>query len=403
MSAAGALCALAMSTLSCSKPQKIENPPPAVQVSTVSFHGAAASSEGAHYSGTLVANSHVDLAFRVGGYVDSLREERGSDGRLRPLEPGDKVRHGVELARVRPTDYQARVEQSAAAIAEAKAAQAAAAAQMAQTQAQLSQASADWARAQKLYAEQALIRPDYDAAKARYDLSVAQVDNATAMVDAQAAKIQQAVATRQEAGVSFADTRLSSPLNGIVLARAVEKGSLVAPGTLGFTLADISLVKVNFGVPDTSLRNLHQGARLPLAIDAFPGRTFEGVVTSIAPAADERTRTFNVELTLSNPGLLLKPGMIAGVSVAPRASEETASGIRVPFAALVRAGTNDKEFAVYILENSNGKQTVRLRPVQLGPVTGNAVEVKAGLTSGERIITAGGGQLTDGESVTVLE
>jgi hypothetical protein len=119
------------------------------------------------FSGVLEPYRRVDLAFRVGGYVGSVRQERGSDGRTRALEPGDVVRQGELLATLRPTDYRARVEQSSGVLAEAHAAEDQARAQLAQATAQGEQAGWDWERAQILFKAEALTKPDFDAAKAK--------------------------------------------------------------------------------------------------------------------------------------------------------------------------------------------------------------------------------------------
>src|SRR6266542_5859466 len=83
---------------------------PFVRVSAVQRFGGE--TPGTRYSATIVPNSQFDLAFKVGGYIRSIAETRGADGRMRPLQGGDRVRQGTSLAQVRQVDYVNPVRQS---------------------------------------------------------------------------------------------------------------------------------------------------------------------------------------------------------------------------------------------------------------------------------------------------
>ena len=255
---------------------------PAVRIVSVGATTAAADigENALRFSGVLEPYRQVDLAFRVGGYVARVQQERGSDGRWRALEPGDAVKQGELLATLRPTDYRARVEQSSGVLAEAHAAADGARAQLAHATAQWEQAQRDWERARILFKAEALTKPDFDAAKAKNEAAAAQVDAAKAAIAAQGARGAQESAELSAAQVGLVDTELRAPLNGVVLSRSVEVGTLAATGSSGFLLADIGLVKAVFGVPDVDLRQLRTGARLPVTVEALPGESFTGVITS---------------------------------------------------------------------------------------------------------------------------
>jgi RND family efflux transporter MFP subunit len=386
--------------------QKATTPPAQLPIIRAVTVGAAAVNTGEdalRFSGVLEPYRRVDLAFRVGGYIGSIRQERGGDGRMRALEPGDLVKRGELLAALRATDYRAHVEQSSGTLAEAHAAEDGARAQLAHATAQLEQARRDWERAQILFKAEVLTKPDFDAAKAKYEASVAQIDAAKAAMAAQNAKGMQASADLSAARIGLEDTELRSPLDGVVLSRSVEVGTLAATGSSGFSLADIGLVKAVFGVPDVDLRQLRTGVRLPVTVEALPGESFTGVVTSVAPLADDRTRTYSVQLTLENPKLRLKPGMISSIILAGP-QRESATAFTVPLTALARVGVGDSGFGVYKIIAKNGREhSIRLQAVELGAIQGNQVVIAKGLAAGDVVAQSGGSQLTDGQAVTVVE
>lgn len=391
-----------LSSTACQKAATAPAQLPAVRAITVGITTADSGDDALRFSGVLEPYRRVDLQFRVGGYIGNIRQERGSDGRMRTLEPGDIVKRGELLAALRTTDYRARVEQSSASLSEAHAAEDGARAQLAQAGAQLEQAQRDWERAQILFKAEALTKPDFDAAKAKYEASVAQADAARAAIAAQNAKGAQASADLSAARVGLEDTELRSPLDGVVLSRSVEVGTLAAPGSPGFSLADIGLVKAVFGVPDVDLQQLRTGARLPVMVEALPGESFTGVVTSVAPIADDRTRTYSAQLTLENPKLRLKPGMISSITLTGQ-QHKSATALTVPLTALARVGTGDGSFGVYTLLVHGKERVVHLQPVELGAIRGNQVVIAKGLTPGDVVVQWGGGQLADGQAVKVTE
>ncbi len=392
----------ALASTACQKATTAPVQLPAVRTVIVGLAVANTGENALRFSGVLEPSRRVDLAFRVGGYVSSVRQKRGSDGRMRALEPGDTVKRSELLAALRATDYRARVEQSSGTLAEAHASEAGAQAQLAQAGAQWEQARQDWERAQILFKAEALTKPDFDAAKAKYEASTAQVDAARAAIAAQNAKGTQANADLSAARVGLEDTELRSPLDGVVLSRSVEVGTLAAPGSPGFSLADIGLIKAVFGVPDVDLRQLRIGAQLPVTVEALPGESFTGIVTSVAPLADDRTRTYSVQLTLENRKLRLKPGMISSIAL-PGPQRESATALTVPLTALARVGAGDSGFGIYKVVADGKKRVIRLQPVELGAIRGNQVVIAKGLAAGEMVVQSGGSQLADGQAVTITE
>lgn len=338
---------------------------------------AAAPAEGAsalRYAATLQPVTQVNVSFKVGGYIESIRQVRGAGDVMRDTQEGDRVARDTVLAVVRQSDYKVQVSTAQS--------------QLASAQAVLDKAQRDYARAEKLYAAHAMTRPDYDAAVE--SLKTAQANVAAA---------QEQVAS---ARIPLGDTQLRAPLDAVVLSRKIDVGTFVQPGTVGFVVASDGPVKVVFSVPDDVMRTLRIGQELPVVFPtgiADPVR--KGPITAISPAADAQTRVFQIEVTLPNARRDLQIGMIGTVEVGdtrPPSDHPT-----VPLSAVVRVAPGAKEYAVFIVEGADGKETARRRPVKLGGVIGNRIVVASGLRPGERVVVSGAQFVVDGQSVHVLQ
>lgn len=331
----------------------------------------------ARYSATIQPDEQVALSFKVGGYVDTIVQRRGPDGRTKALQSGDVVRAGEIVARVRDADYRERLNQAESSVREAEAAQV--------------KARLDLERARSLFAVQSLTKPDLDAAQTAFDTGQARLDSARA---------QAALAE-----ISVRDCALVAPISGVVLERKIEAGTLVGTGSVGFVIARVAPVKVVFGVPDLLVHRIAPGSELDVATEAFGETRFRGRVTAISPSADLQSRVFNVEVTVPNQDGRLKPGMIGRVEVTagPIASTSAGTGtVAVPLVAVVQPGGGSSAYAVYVVEGSADRAVVRARQVALGDVRGNSVAVTRGLQPGERVIVSGASLLVDGEAVRIV-
>lgn len=279
-------------------------PPRAVRLQRVAPAGGPSE---LRYSATLQPREQVPLAFKVGGYVRGIAQRAGADGRTRPLQQGDVVRAGTELARLGDDGYRQAVERARA--------------QRAGAAATLSRARSDADRAQKLYDAQSLTRVDYDAARTGLEVASAQHTAAAAELES--------------ASTSLRDCVLRAPWDALVLSRGVEAGALAAPGTVAFVLADVSQMKAVFGVPERVARSLSVGQPLELSLDARTAPA-TGIVTAVAPSADAQSRVFAVEVSLSNPDGQLRAGTIATVRV-PTGAAAAPARPAVPLNAVVRS------------------------------------------------------------------
>ncbi|MBF0551472.1 MAG: efflux RND transporter periplasmic adaptor subunit [Deltaproteobacteria bacterium] len=325
------------------------------------------------YSANIQPHSKVNLNFKRGGYVRAIFQIKDIDKKNRNVQEGDWVAKNTVLARVRENDYEVKLSQANFQLAEAQAA--------------LKHADQDYDRADKLFESKSLTRPDYDAAKARKVAAAARVSGGAAVV--------------REAQLALQDCALKAPMDGIVLKRNIEVGSLVGPETPAFILSDSTEVKVVFGVPDVVVRRLTWGDQMTVTAEAMRGKEFAGKITSLSPSADPQSRVFEVEVIIPNPGNQLKVGMVATVYLTEQGGPQPA--LAVPLNSVVRSKKDPKAYALFVVEEQGGKTLARLRdPVVLEEIYGNLISVTEGVKSGERVITLGATMVADGQQVRII-
>jgi RND family efflux transporter MFP subunit len=389
-----------------------------VKVKTVETHTGTNS---VRYSASIRPSSQVEVAFKVGGYVETIKGLQG-----RHIQAGDIVQKGAVLARLRQSDYAAKVNEARSQAGEARStvetnnaqlkevitAVETSRAQLKDSEAALTRARLDFERAEALFATQSITKPDYDATKERFEVNKAKFEAAKAQLAVAEAKVNTArfqigaaesrlkttEAVVYSASIPLGDAQLRAPLSAVVIERKIEVGQLVSTGTPAFVLADVSSVKAAFGVPDLALQNFKIGDTLTMTTDAVPGTEFTGHISRISPAADQSSRVFDVEVTIPNTEGLLKPGMVAAMSV--KEAGPTTEVPVIPLTAVTRAKANG--YAVLVVEEAAGKQIAHLRNVELGESYGNSIVVKSGVKPGEIVVTTGITQVADGEEVRVM-
>jgi multidrug efflux system membrane fusion protein len=356
----------------CGSSKPLQQPPQGVQAQAIKSQ-VGVSADGLRFSAVVTPDSEVPLAFRIPGYVISLKQVRGQDGRMRDIAEGDRVSRGAVLVRIRSSEYEDKVRQASS--------------QAAAAEAVFQKAKLDFDRATHLYDSQSLTKPDFDSARAQYDASQEELKSARALTS--------------EAEIALRDTSLTAPFDGDIVKKAVELGAFVGPGVPAFALAKTDTVKIIVGVPDTVVRSVRLGQPVEVAIDAFPARTFHARISRMSSAADTSTRNFEVEVAIPNRDHLLKVGMIGSLQLANAEGENRASGLLVPLSAIVQA--KDGKYGVFVVSSSSSGEVAHLHSVEIGSVTGTDITVLNGLTPGDRIITTGANLLKEGQPVEVLQ
>jgi RND family efflux transporter MFP subunit len=367
LKAVAALLVLIAGASGCQQPTKVaaKSPTP-VRVADVAL---SSSSESLRYSASVLPFAEATLSFKSAGYVTQIKQIMGADGRRRDTGPGDYVSRGTVLAQIRHQDLKNQLDQTAA--------------MLNQAQAQHVQAALDYERAKALYATQSLTKPEFDQAQTRFDSTNAGVD--------------QAKANLRQAQLTLEDADLTAPFSGYILSRNIELGNLVAPGVAAFTIADISSVKIGFGVPEHAVKQLRLGQQFSIHLQDDP-KEYQGRVTSIAASADDKNRVFAIEVTLPNPKSYLKSGMIASLSLV---GVQDAPVPSVPLTAVVADPASSGRYAVFIATDESGKWMAHVREVKLGETHESDVAVD-GVKVGEKVIVVGAAGLKDGDFIQVL-
>jgi RND family efflux transporter MFP subunit len=380
--------------LSSCKPQSSapEKSPTPVHLSAVELYTPT---QGQRYSASILPNRQVNLAFRVNGFVESIHQVRGADGKMHTVDIGEVVEAGTTLAQVRSKDYELQVSQAQGQVNQAQDTGQTARAQLEQAQAAAAKAEQDYERADALYKKTSLTKSDLDAARANRDSTRAQVEAARSQVQVNSATVNSAQAVLGTATLGLHDSSLIAPFRGVIVQRSVELGTLASPGVIAFVLADISSVKATFAVSDIVISHFKRGSRLSIYAEAFPNRSFQGFVSAVAAVADSTTRAFQVEVTIPNPRAVLRPGMI--VSLDAGASPTSQRVNVVPLNAIVRSTGGQSQFAVVVVNDAVALR----RPVTLGPTYGDLIAV-SGIEPGTKVVSSGASFVNDGETVKVI-
>jgi RND family efflux transporter MFP subunit len=200
------------------------------------------------------------------------------------------------------------------------------------------------------------------------------------------AQVAQAEANLSAARVQLSYARLVAPFSGIITRRQVDPGAMATPGVPVITAVDPSSFRIEALVPETQIRTVHLGDRLPVSIDAL-GQTLRGVVVQIVPSADPASRTFVVKVGLSkttglSTGLFGRVRMLAGKT----------RGIAVPETAVWR---RESLTGVFVISD----RTAVKRLVTVGKIEGGRAEILSGLQAGERIVADDVDRLQDGQAI----
>ncbi len=371
-----AIVVMAGLTTGCAKREP--GPPPGPRAVRVALARTESAATGGSYAGSLEPRTRLNLAFGVPGRVRSLGSVRDG-GKERPLREGDRVTKGQVLALLDDSDLQHQAASSSLAMSTASA-------DLASSEASLAQAEADLVRARGLAASGAVPGAELERAET---LAKAARGRTAALRAQKGSRGEQVAIARRAAS----DARLLSPIEGVIARRMVDAGESVGPSTIAFTVIDTREMKLVFGVPDTRIGAVHPNDLVPVHAEARGAAPLAGRVVAIQPVADPTLRTFAVEVAVDNAGGELRAGMVASASLG---TDGGPPALLVPLRSIVRR--LDGKLGVFRVERDVGRDVA----VELGDLVGNDVVVRAGLATGDRVVTDGAPLLKDGERVEVL-
>jgi len=256
------------------------------------------------------------------------------------------------------------------------------------------QARADLAGAEAAYADSASQVKRSKELLSTHVVSEAQYEQLESTMKANAARVDAARSRVADTVIRsrVADTVIRAPFTGRVGLRRVSVGSLVNPGTTITTLDDLSIIKVDFSVPEAFLASLREGLKVYATAAAFPDREFAGTVAGLDSRVDSVSRSVTVRAAVPNPDGALKPGMFLNV----RLARDERDALMIPEAALMPE--QSRQF-LYVVEDGRASR----REVRIGRREPGRVEVIAGLKPGERVIVEGTQKVREGGAVRELQ
>ena len=192
----------------------------------------------------------------------------------------------------------------------------------------------------------------------------------------------------------LARTTVTAPIPGILERREVEVGAMVSPGAPVARIVEIDPVRVTGGVPERYAADVSEAV---VSFDVLAGETYGGRVDYVGATVNPRNRTFEAEFRLPNPGLAIKPEMVANIEIL---TGTIPGAIVVPQESLVRA---EEGFVAFVIgSNGSGAEVAELREVTLGPSQRDQVVVEDGLRHGDRLIVLGQNLVVGGDRVRVV-
>jgi membrane fusion protein (multidrug efflux system) len=222
--------------------------------------------------------------------------------------------------------------------------------------------------------------------------------NTPADLDAAQARLKQsegAVATLQ---ATIAKKNIRAPFDGRVAIRQVEAGQVVSPGTPIASLQSVDPIYAEFSLPQQALAEVKQGQSTRMRVDAFPGQSWSGEVSTINSEVDTATRSIRFRATFPNPDGRLRPGMFASVEVLGKEAQPV---LVIPATAVIYAPYGDSVFTLESQAGADGKASLVARQtfVRLGERRGDLVAVLSGLKAGDAVVSSGAFKLRQGMAV----
>ena len=311
-------------------------------------------------------------------------------------------------------------------------------------------------RDKSLFQQGAIAKAELDTAQTSYDVSVAQYKNAQQALsltvegsrreDVASAQDQlsqqetvlqnaianvrlvsvrrddilaaQAAVAQAKATLAFNEQQLAnayirSPFDGLVATRSVEPGQIASPGTPLMQVVNVKTVYYEPTISETDYTDVHTGTPVQVNIDAYPGRTFNGTVAAVFPAANTSDRGFTLRVNVPNPNNVLRPGMFARGSLVSKIAKDVTV---VPTSALVtttsgnglelNTSSNDpingglQEPSQHVVVVSEAG-TAEIRPVRTGITNMSSTQIVSGVTAGEKIVVIGQSGLQSGDKVVI--
>jgi len=336
-----ALSVALFSVTGCSKKKEVvqEKLTRPAKIMTINQAGSSVTRK---YPGKVRALDRVELSFEVSGKLVDL-----------PIKAGQDIKKGAVIAQIDPSDFQSKLDAALA---------------------RENQARSELERFANLLKDRVVARSNYDVKKRNYDVATADVKIAMK---------------------ALGNTKLRAPFDGRIGRKLVENFQVVQAKQAIIVLQKVGIVEIIVNAPERAMAEARKndGGEISAEFASLPGRHFPLKLKEFATEADPQTQTYKVVLSMDTPkGINILDGMTATVSRTSKRSGATSLEIPAP---AVFAGDNEKSFVWLVGDD----MTVTAQAVEVGLMRAGNITVTAGLSQGDRIITAGVQNLVSGEKV----
>ncbi len=332
---------------------------------------------------SLISPAQADALLTASGYVVAQRKASVASkatGRLVYLgfKEGDQVKKGQIIARIESADMEATLAQTKA--------------DLLATKADKFDTEQTLERAKKMIERQLISQAEFDAAKARYDRVAATIASREASVRA--------------AEVQLENTLIRAPFDGTILTKNADIGEVVTPFAAGassrvavVTMADMTSLEVEADVSESNIERISVDLPCEISLDAYPDKRYRGVVDKIVPTADRAKATVMTKIRFLEIDKRVLPEMSAKVRFLAKKSSDS---IDIQPILAVDSSTITKrknEQVVFVLKDRIVIET----SVIIGRSLGRLVEIKSGLSTGDRVVLSPSHTLQSGSSVKLKQ
>ncbi len=329
----------------------------------------------------------VDVHAKVSGYIQHIY-----------VDIGDKVHQGQVLAILEVPELDAQLKGTVADLARSKDEIVRAQHEVVRAESEHAALHADFKRLSQAAAAQPglIAQQELDDAQAKDLASEAQVDAAKSALSAAQQQSASSDANHERVSALNDYTKVTAPLDGVIIWRYADTGALIQAGTSSDTqslpvvkLSESGLLRLRLPVPEDAVSFIHEGATVDVHVDAVH-RVFVGKVVRFTRNVSLATRTMETEIDVENKDLSLTPGMYANTNIQLERHDNV---LTIPEPAVIQDGD---QTSVMVVDKDN---RVQLRKIVVGLKGSNHVEVKSGLAEGDLVITGAQTNFQAGETV----
>ncbi len=322
-----------------------------------------------HATGTIYPNLESKIGPKISGAIEIVH-----------VDEGDEVRQGEILAVLDQENLLIAVRQGRAAVRVAEA-------QLKEAELKEVNLRKERERLANLLRKDVISQQRYDDMDTAHSMAAARIE----LIRAQILSARENLAMAEQ---KLRDTRIFAPFSGLIVKRFINQGEFVSkmPPTPLFLMMNIDAVKMEVGLSEVHLASVAIGNPVEITVDAYPGVTFKGKITTINPMVDPGSRAFKVKAEIPNEDHRLKSGVFARAKIHQEIHRDV---LLVPFKSVVnRAG----DTFVFMPDGD----IVSLRHVQVGITNEEEIEVIEGLQEGDEVVVEGHYGMADQTKVQVL-